>query len=279
VRSLLAAVAVLALAACGTSSADAVRSASGLPVVPRDAGHLHGIGVNPADGRLYLGTHTGTMVVGDDDVRRVGHITIDLMGFFVAGPDHFYSSGHPGPNDDLRDPVGLIESTDGGKSWRTLSRAGQSDFHVAAAAGGRLYGFDGALQSTDDGRTWVPGDPTLEPFSLAVHPGTPTTVLATTRQGPVGSTDGGRSFTALEGAPLVVFLAWPEPAALWAVAPDGRLHLSQDGGASWAARGSAGAAPEAFTAADADTVHVVLNDRLVVSDDGGRTFRTLAERG
>lgn len=41
---------------------------------------------------------------------------IDLMGFTVAGPDRFLASGHPGPGADLPEPLGLVESRDGGQS-------------------------------------------------------------------------------------------------------------------------------------------------------------------
>ncbi len=267
---------VLALAGCGTSSA--TTSPDGLPLVPAEAGHLHGIAVNPADGKLYLGTHVGPMVVEDDAVARVGRTTIDLMGFAVAGPDHFYASGHPGPGDDLPNPVGLIESRDGGQTWSVLSRAGESDFHAVAAGSGVVVGFDGAVRSTTDGRSWTTGAADVTAASLAVSPSDASVVLATTQHGPVRSTDGGATFTHLEGAPVLVFLAWPADEALWAVAADGSVHLSSDGGLTWSRRGGAGAAPQAFTAADASSVVVALEDEIVRSTDGGATFTRIADR-
>lgn len=267
---------VLALTGCGTSSAPP--SGNGQPIVPAEAGHLHGIAVNPADGKLYLGTHVGAMVVGDDEVSRVGRTTIDLMGFAAAGPDHFYASGHPGPGDDLPNPVGLIESKDGGRTWSVLSRAGESDFHTVGAASGVVVGFDGAVRSTRDGRSWTTGAADVAPASLAVSPSDAAVVIATTQHGPVRSTDGGAGFTHVEGAPVLVFLAWPADDALWAIAPDGSVHLSSDGGLTWSRRGSAGAAPQAFTAADASTVVVALEDEIVRSTDGGSSFTRLADR-
>lgn len=79
------------------------------------------------------------------------------MGFTAAGADHFYASGHPGPSDDLPNPVGLIESTDAGETWQPLSPTGESDFHTLGAAGNQVYGFNGQLIGTDDGRNWTPG--------------------------------------------------------------------------------------------------------------------------
>lgn len=268
----------LTVAACTSGRADDTASSDGLPMVPAEAGHLHGMGVNPADDKLYLGTHAGLMVVEDDGVERVGEATIDLMGFAIAGPDHFYASGHPGLRDDLPNPVGLIETTDGGQSWRVLSLSGESDFHTLAASPDAAYGFDGALRATVDGRTWTAGAPDVETWSIAIDPEEATTLVATTDRGPVISTDGGKTFAGLADAPPVALLAWPESDALWGITADGDLFLSTDGGASWTAQGNTGGAPEAFTASDADSVFVALEDGIQRSDDSGKTFEPIAGR-
>jgi hypothetical protein len=67
-----------------------------------------------------LATHDGLFVAAADGWAALGPV-IDLMGFSVAGPDHFYASGHPGQVSDLPNPVGLIESKDGGQTWAPLS--------------------------------------------------------------------------------------------------------------------------------------------------------------
>jgi photosystem II stability/assembly factor-like uncharacterized protein len=236
------------------------------------------MGVDPADGHLYLGTHVGTMRVTEAGVEQVGRATLDLMGFAVAGPGHFYASGHPGPLDDLPDPVGLVESTDGGRTWTRLSRAGESDFHVVGSGDGRVYAFDGVLRRTDEGTAWTELAPDVVPASLAVHPDDRDVVVATTQHGPLRSTDGGATFAPLEGAPLLVFVSWATQADLWAVAPDGSVHHSADAGTTWHKRGSAGAPPQAFTAAGADRVVVAVEGRIVQSTDGGATFEELARR-
>lgn len=272
---------LVGLAGCadsgGSGSSDgSAQTSDGLPVIPAEAGHVHGMAVNPADGLLYLGTHAGTLVVDGDTVSRVGDSTIDLMGFVAAGPDHFYASGHPGPGDDLPDPVGLIESTDGGETWTNLSLAGQADFHTLGAAGEQVYGFNGQLVASADGRDWTPAADDVAPASLAVDPGDGDRVVATTEHGPVLSTDAGKSFTHLDKAPLLLFVAWPSAESLWGVSPDGTVHLSTDGGESWTARSNVGA-PGAFTAADDGTVVVATHAQIVVSGDGGRTFEPVAE--
>lgn len=99
------------------------------------------------------------------------------------------------------------------------------------------------------------------------------TVVATTEQGPVGSADGGRTWTRLSGAPPLVVLAWTR-SALVGVSVDGSVHRSADSGRSWSRIGSAGGAPEAVTI-DVRTgaLYVAVAQRgIVVSPDGGRTF-------
>lgn len=266
--------------AAGDQQSESLPATAGeVPTVPAEAGHLHGLGVDPHDGKLYLGTHAGLMIVEEDAVSRVGTATIDLMGFAIAGPQHYYASGHPGPGDDLPDPVGLIETTDGGQSWKPLSLTGESDFHTLTAGTGRVYGYDGRIKATADGRAWTDGAQDVRPASLSVHPERPDTVLATTEHGPVRSADGGESFTHLEGAPLLVFLAWTSPATLWGVAPDGTVHRSADSGATWQEAGTAGGPPEAFTADGDSTVVVATAEGIVRSDDAGMTFTTIAHKG
>lgn len=277
-----ATLAVAALTGCAASDPTTLagradqQGSGGVPVVPAEAGHVHGMALNPSDGRLYLGTHAGTLVVEDDAISRVGESTVDLMGFAAAGPDHFYASGHPGPGDGLPNPVGLIETVDGGRTWSSLSLAGEVDFHTLGAAGDQVYGFGGQLVGSANGRDWTTGAADVAPASLAVDPDDPERLVATTEHGPALSEDAAATFDHLEGAPLLLFVAWPSPDALWGVAPDGTVYLSTDGGERWEPRGNAGA-PSAFTAAAGGTLAVATESEIVVSEDDGRTFEPVAE--
>jgi len=77
---------------------------------------------------------------------------VDLMGLTVT-EGRYLASGHPSLGTDLPEPVGLIESTDAGKTWEVLSRGGESDFHALAAGSERIIAFDGQLRTGTDGRT------------------------------------------------------------------------------------------------------------------------------
>jgi photosystem II stability/assembly factor-like uncharacterized protein len=102
-------------------------------------------------------------------------------------------------------------------------------------------------------------------------------VLATTDQGLVRSTDGGRTWTGVRASTLAV-LAWHAVDSLYGIAADGTVHVSAHGGASWTARGSAGGPPEAVTvdARDgAQVLYVAVAERGILrSADGGRTSTT-----
>jgi photosystem II stability/assembly factor-like uncharacterized protein len=179
----------------------------------------------------------------------------------------------PGLRVDLPQPVGLIETTDGGRSWTPLSRQGESAFHALTTSDAGILGFDGALRRSVDGRTWEQLTIPAEPHSLSAAPDG-TTVLAATAQGPLRSADAGASWSPVAGAPLLQVVTWAgEGSTAVRVDPGGRLWTSSDAGGSWQEGAVVGAAPNAV-AADADTsrIVVVTEAGLLESIDGGATF-------
>jgi hypothetical protein len=277
------AVAVALLAGCGGEEAPAGGSvaggaAGGTTTEAADPGlvHVHGLGVDPADGMLYAASHVGLFQVPEGGPPvRVGKLWRDTMGFAVVGPRRFLGSGHPDTRESGPPHLGLVESRDAGRSWTTLSLAGQADFHALEARHGQVYGYDSTsgqlLVSADDGRTWD-RRARLPMADVVVSPTDPQVLLATTQEGPARSRDGGRTFTVVPGAPLLQLLVWGDAGDLVGIAPDGRVHASTDGGATWSARGSIGAAPEALTAVGVEEVYAATEHGIVASRDGGRTF-------
>jgi hypothetical protein len=275
----IALLATLVLAGCG-SNPPAAPSAS----VAEDPGliHVHGLGINPADGTLYAATHTGLFTVRDGAGHRVANRLQDTMGFTVVGPDHFLGSGHP----DFRDTklyqpgrrplLGLIESRDAGRSWRPLSLLGEADFHGLQVAHGRVYGYDatgGRFMATGDRRRWQVRSK-LELISFAVSPADPELVVAATERGLARSRDGGRRWQPIRG-PAGLLLDWERPDALWAISDDGQLWHSQDAGASWRQAGKISGQPEAFLAHKSNLYVAVAQLGIVTSTDQGRSWRVL----
>jgi hypothetical protein len=75
------------------------------------------------------------------------------MGFTVAAPNQFLGSGHPGESDQNDPPnLGLIESTNGGQTWNSLSLKGAADFHSLEYRHGIVYGPDSGTPDSDGQR-------------------------------------------------------------------------------------------------------------------------------
>jgi photosystem II stability/assembly factor-like uncharacterized protein len=248
-----------------------------------DAGpvHVHGLGVNPADGALFIATHTGLYRAGDEETKsvRVGDNKQDTMGFTVVGADRFLGSGHPDARQDLPPLLGLIESTDGGESWEPISLLGEADFHVLRSAGERVYGYDVTndrlLVSADAGRTWDEAQRPAPLLDLAVHPDGSRHLVAAGAsdvfQGLYESRDGGQSWKTVGDA--VGLLAWPTPERLFLVDGNGDVFLSANGGARFERRGTIDGQPAALLGQGADELYAALHDGTIKrSTDGGSTW-------
>jgi photosystem II stability/assembly factor-like uncharacterized protein len=240
-----------------------------------EVAHVHGLGVDPQDNTLYAGTHYGLFRLPEQgEATRVADRVQDFMGFTVAGPDHYLASGHPGEGQDGPSSLGLIESTDGGQTWQSLSLAGEADFHSLEARHGRVYGLNsltGEFMVSKDKQTWDTRSQ-IPMADFTVSPADPDVLLATTEQGLVRSDDGGRTFQPVQTAPLLQLVSWAEDGTIVGVEPDGTVHASTDDGQTWEQRGSLGAAPHALTATSDSDVFAAVDGAILVSTDGGRSF-------
>ncbi len=244
-------VAVPILVWAGVRLAGRDRTPSVLSADEPGIAHVHGLGLNPVDESLFVATHFGTFRLGPDKkAERIGDSYQDTMGFTVAGAGRLLGSGHP----DLQavrggqpTRLGLIESTDGGATWRPLSLSGEVDFHGLASSHDRVYGWDassGRFMVSADGRSWDVRS-ALPLAGFAVDPTDPEHVVGAGSNGLVDSTDGGRTWRPRPG-PAVVTLSWEPSAGLVGVDPEGGVHRSTDGGASWSTAGRLPGAPEAL---------------------------------
>jgi hypothetical protein len=240
-----------------------------------EVAHVHGLGVDPADGTLYAGTHNGLIRLPEGgEPTLVADRVQDFMGFTVAGPQHFLASGHPGPGQDGPSSLGLIESIDGGKTWESLSLAGEADFHALDYRHDRVYGVNamtGEFLVSEDKRSWETRS-TLPMADFAVDPEDPDLIVATTEQGLARSSDGGRSFAPVPDAPLMQLVSWAEDGSLVGIAPDGTAYTSAGDGQSWKERGQLDGRPEALVAVATDEIYAAAEGAIVVSTDGGESF-------
>lgn len=247
--------------------------------------HIHGVGANLADDSLFVATHTGLfrVVPNGGGFARVGGSARDTMGFAVLGPDEFLASGHPSPSEEGPALIGLIRSTDAGRSWHGQALAGDGDLHVIRpgreafyahdASGNRLFeGIRGGsgllLRATPPGTT----------VDLAIDPRSDRRLYATTDRGLFRSTDRARTWrltdarrtgliafvgdrlTLIDGGGLVSALSradgdWKRLgqlpgtlAALSAVGNGGLVAATQEGGVYSSQDGGRRWSAEAFSA-------------------------------
>ena len=242
--------------------------------------HIHGLGINPTDGSLYSATHYGLFrITADEKPQRVGELVQDFMGFTVVGPDHFLASGHPGADSHQQSPhLGLIESTDGGRSWNTLSLNGSADFHALEYRHGNVYGHDSqsnrVLISTDR-KIWSQRA-TERAVDVAVSPRDADEVMITTRQGVRRSRDRAATFEAVPGAPMLAYLSWPDSGELVGVDPAGTLYVSADDGTTWQPRHALDQKPQALLAAGSGRVFIATDTMIYQSSDNAVTVEPLA---
>lgn len=262
--------AALLLAACGGGS-EGHTDERGVSLA-----HIHGMDVNPADDTLYAGSHHGVFrITGDGPPTQIAGLTRDFMGFTIVGGDHFLGSGHAGPGEhDQPANLGLIESTDAGQTWQAMSLAGEVDFHAMEAKHNRVYGWDsqtGRIMVSHDMTTWDRRG-RLGLADIAVSPTDPGQILATTQGGVARGTDGGRGFTTIENSPVLYFLDWPSDDRLVGVDPQGTVHVSDDGGASWQRRGTVPGSPQAIATHGSDEIYLATETAIYHSTDNGASF-------
>ena len=273
--TVLLAVVIVAVVAIGGFVFFTTRGDDGTGTASAGMAHVHGLGVDPKDGALYAGTHYGLFrVSGSGEATLVADRAQDFMGFTVVGPGHFLASGHPGDGQDGPSSLGLIESTDSGQTWQSLSLSGEADFHSLEYRHGRVYGLNsqtGGFMVSQDKQNWETRSQ-IPMADFAVSPDDPDVVMATTEQGLLRSDDGGGNFEPVPAAPILLLVTWGDDGTIVGVEPDGTVYVSSDDGLSWQQRGSLDASPQALTATDAEEIFAAVEGAILASSDGGRSF-------
>jgi hypothetical protein len=265
----------LLLAGCAAGEQDSPAPSTG---DAQAVGHIHGLGVDPADDTLYVATHHGLFHVDQSgEPRRVADRWQDTMAFTVAGPGHFLASGHPDLREDLPPHLGLIESTDAGETWQPLALQGEADFHILEQAGDDLYAYDatsGRLLVTQDRKSFdqVAQLPLL---SITADPDDSNRLLGTTNQGQLMEIDAHTGAAKQLPGPLLVLLDTTPEGDIVGIDPAGTIQVSDDAGETWKRRGEISGQPAAFIITDQEW-YAATQDQVFQSDDDGATWtRTL----
>jgi photosystem II stability/assembly factor-like uncharacterized protein len=285
------------LAACGGDDSAASGAADlAVPWVDPngDLPYIGSLSVNPADGSLLMGTNTGLFEIpreGGKPAKLIGELstpggTGKISESVVArftGPDELVGSGHPPKGSMLPPALGIIRSSDAGRTWNAVSGLGSSDYHVLALSAELLiapvYGQSQISLSRDGGRRFESRAAPMPLVDLAADPADPRRWASTSEQGIFVSVDEGRTWRQRDPTPNVR-LAWAESRELYRIDPGGQVKVSADGGETWEDRGTTGGEPHALTVDAEGTLFSAAFDGTVQrSDDGGRTWRVIVEGG
>jgi photosystem II stability/assembly factor-like uncharacterized protein len=180
------------------------------------------------------------------------------------------------------DSRGLFETVDGGEAWRAIPPPADVDKGYALVsagpgAGQLLVSTSIGLQATaDGGATWIAQRPQpASASSVAVSPADPMTIWATTSGETLRSSDGGRTWRAIERSRRFVEVA-PDPAdarAAFAVDLVARaVFATDDGGETWRTLAATRATPRHVMMAPDGTVLYAVTDAGIESSDNRGTL-------
>ena len=279
----------LVLPGCGGSAEGGAKRSGRLVDFSQKPPYVNALDIDPATGDFLMTTNRGFFRI-DARTHAVARVRATVtassqsagVGTFLdilsTGPGQLLGSGHPDVKGQLPPYLGLIASADGGRSWRSVSKLGESDFHKIVARHGRLYAFDAVLGamliSSDGGRSFVERfTPPGLIIDFEVDPGDADHLLAATDARLVRSTDGGKRWRPIDTGEGFR-LAWPAADALYRAEKDGTVSRSRDGGERWERVGKVPGEPYKFKALGPERLDLALSDgTIVATQDGGRHWK------
>jgi len=266
----------LLLGACGNA---ADKDPVNRPVAedPHLIGHVHGLGIDPADGTVYAAGHFGVFRIDENGTAtRIADRWQDTMAFTVTGPGTFLASGHPDLREDLPPHLGLIESTDAGETWKSLSLQGEADFHALEVVGDRVYGYDatsGRLMTTTDRESWTTiADGQF--VDIAVVPSRTDRVVVTTPSGAVRELRLNGSTRSLGTAPGLVWIDSDPDGRLVGITAEGDLFTAAGPDGKWQRAGRVPGTPAALEVAET-AWYAATDEGIFTSTDGGASWAVL----
>ncbi|VDG96560.1 Uncharacterized protein related to plant photosystem II stability/assembly factor [Lysinibacillus sphaericus] len=189
-----------------------------------EVNHIHGTGYSNGGAEFFIASHAGLYAYGKDGWKESNLEKNDYMGFQPT-EDGFFASGHPAVNSDLKNPFGLMKSTDKGATFEQIASYGEIDFHYLGAGynSNAVYVFNetptdelntGLNYTLDEGKTWTSSK--MEGFSattlsnLAVHPSSEEVIAIGSQEGLFVSRDYGESFKKLNDATSITYITLTE---------------------------------------------------------------------
>lgn len=242
-------------------------------------GHVHGLGIDPADNTLYAAGHLGVFRIDEDGVpTRVADRWQDTMAFTITGPNTFLGSGHPDLSENLPPHLGLIESKDAAQTWKALSLQGEADFHALEVVGDRVFGYDSTssqILTTTNRTTWKTVT-TGQFIDLASVPGKTDHILATTGNGELVNITLDGQTTAVTETPTLVWIDTTPGGVLVGAGPRGEVYSTDKATGPWRQSGTVTGQPTALDATDT-AWHIATETGIYASTDQGVTWTEVVE--
>ncbi len=172
---------------------------------------LHGLSFSSDGTKLVAAVHDGLREYNEGKWTTPSGEKNDYMGYSPI-KNGFYSSGHPGPTSNLKNPLGIVKSLDNGETIDVVDLHGEVDFHSLTVGYETedLYVYTpepnskmkepGFYYSMDKAKTWNEMDLsglTGNPSTIIAHPTKKGVVVIGTDKGLYLSNDFGESFQLL----------------------------------------------------------------------------------
>lgn len=200
---------------------------------------VFGIGYPGNDNALYVASNEGLKMFKDGNWFETTTNKHKYMGF-QAVESGIISSGHPQKGTGLKDPLGLIKSSDKGETLEKLAFYGKANFVFMAAgySGSELYVISdqkkdglnpGVNYSEDNGKTWRKSE--FNGFNadslgiISVHPANGELIAMATRSGIYYSTDNGNNMKLITDPFMVTALTFSEDNILFSSVENEKIWL------------------------------------------------------
>lgn len=234
--------------------------------------HIHSVKV--FGNKILMGTHEGLYLYqAANSMKKLGSEDFDVMGLAISG-QIIYSSGHPGATSKLPNPIGLLESTDAGKSWKKISLQGKVDFHMLEVGKNDIYGVDSSneqlMYSSDRGKNWRKLGKN-QYSDIAVLSAKSASAYGLLLGSLVRTTDAFATSTAIKSS-----LKWSSVEIVGSTlyASSGKaIYRSADSGKNWKKIATL-AGEISGISINKEIIVAIANDTIFISSDGGKSFKS-----
>lgn len=236
--------------------------------------HIHHVKV--VENRVLVLTHAGLFeLVGKNDMKLVGKDKFDVMGFVSLGKA-LVASGHPSQGSTKPNPIGLVQSLDGGLTWKDVSLVGKVDFHFLEGAGSDLYGADSQtgklMYSADSGKKWrTLGTNTFT--DIAVSTEMSGMAMAISDSELLLTENAFKSTSKIKSTLKITQIEWRK-SGLYALSGSS-LYKSTNSGKTWTKQSTFKGVPGILSASD-QLMLVTVGSDIYTSKNEGKSFRKIS---